>query len=367
MDDQLNLTTVERRLFDMARKKGVPINGSIELLPLCNMNCDMCYVRLSPEEMRQKGRMRTADEWLALAQEMKAAGTLFLLLTGGEPLLYPDFKRLYLELKNMGMILTINTNATLFDEEWAAFFGEHKPRRVNVTLYGADEETYANLCHYPGGFEKTLRGVRLLRSHDVDVRLSFSVTKANAPQLDRLHEIAVELDAAVNVDPYMLPATREREKPFAEQARLLPEDAGRIQVDAVHRQMAGQDFKAHARLVLAALAQIAQEPRRDACMHCLAGRCSFTVNWQGKMRPCVILGEPEADVFDLGFAAAWDAIRRSVSEIRTSEACAACALRPICQTCAASALYETGAFDGKPEYLCRMSEEMIRLFQAAAK
>ena len=360
-------SAAERSMFLEAQNKHIPINGSIELLPLCNMNCDMCYVRLSPEEMRQKGRMRTADEWLALAQEMKRAGTLFLLLTGGEPLIYPDFRHLYLALRDMGMILTINTNATLIDEEWAAFFGKHKPRRVNVTLYGADEETYANLCHYPGGFEKTLRGVRLLRQNGVDVRLGFSVTKANALQLDRLHEIAAELDAAVNVDPYMLPATREREKPFAGQARLLPEDAGRIQIDAVRRKMAGQDFKEHARLVLAALEQIAQGPRQDACMHCLAGRCSFTINWQGKMRPCVILGEPEANVFEMGFAAAWDDIRRSVSEIRTSEACAACALRPICQTCAASALYETGSFDGKPEYLCRMSMEMIRLFQEAAK
>lgn len=357
----------EKMLFDRAKKGKVPVNGSIELLPLCNMNCDMCYVRLSPEEMKKKGCLRTADEWIALAQQMKAAGTLFLLLTGGEPLIYPDFKRLYLALKDMGMILTINTNATLIDEEWAAFFGEHKPRRINVTLYGADEETYVSLCHYPGGFEKTLHGVRLLRQNDVDVRLGFSVTKANASQLDRLHEIATELDAAVNIDPYMLPATREREKPFAEQARLLPEDAGRIQIDAVRRKSEGKNFKEHARLVLAALAQIAQGPRQDACMHCLAGKCSFTVNWQGKMRPCVILGEPEVDVFEMGFAAAWDAIRRSVRKIRTSEACAACALRPICQTCAASALYETGSFDGKPEYLCRMSEEMLRLFEEAAK
>lgn len=367
MDDQLNLTTVERRLFDMARPRGIPINGSIELLPLCNMNCDMCYVRLSAEEMKKQGRMRTADEWLALAQEMKRAGTLFLLLTGGEPLVYPDFRRLYLALKDMGMILTVNTNATLIDESWAAFFGAHKPRRINVTLYGADEETYANLCHYPGGFEKTLRGVRLLRQNDVDVRLGFSVTKENVPHIDRMYEIAAGLDVPVNVDTYMLPATREREKPFAQQSRILPEEAARIQVDAVRRGMAGKDFKEHARLVLAALDQIAQGPRHDACMHCLAGKCSFTINWQGKMRPCVILGEPEADVFEMGFAAAWDAIRKSVSEIRTSEECAACAMRPICQTCAASALYETGSFDGKPEYLCRMSDELIRLFKEAAK
>lgn len=36
-------------------------------------------------------------------------------------MLFPDFKRLYLELKQMGMVLTINTNGILLDEEWVVF------------------------------------------------------------------------------------------------------------------------------------------------------------------------------------------------------------------------------------------------------
>ena len=87
---------------------------------------------------------------------MAQSGVLFLLLTGGEPLMFPDFRRLYLELRQRGMILTVNTNGTLLDEEWAEFFGENKPRRINITLYGADDEAYRKLCHYPGGFEKAL-------------------------------------------------------------------------------------------------------------------------------------------------------------------------------------------------------------------
>lgn len=144
-------TTVERMLLEQAKRTRTPANGSIELLPLCNMNCDMCYVRLSREEMERQGRLRTADEWLEIGRQMKEAGVLFLLLTGGEPFLYPDFKRLYLGLRKMGMIITINTNGTLIGEDLAEFLGKYKPRRVNVTLYGTDEEAYTNLCHYPGG------------------------------------------------------------------------------------------------------------------------------------------------------------------------------------------------------------------------
>lgn len=113
MDDA---STFERSLLQKARQKHIPVTGALELLPLCNMNCDMCYVRLSRSEMERQGRLRTVEEWVRLAEQMQKAGTVFLLLTGGEPLLFPDFKTLYRRLRNLGMILTINTNGTLLDE-----------------------------------------------------------------------------------------------------------------------------------------------------------------------------------------------------------------------------------------------------------
>lgn len=118
MDDA---STFERSLLQKARQKHIPVTGALELLPLCNMNCDMCYVRLSRSEMERQGRLRTVEEWVRLAEQMQKAGTVFLLLTGGEPLLFPDFKTLYRRLRNLGMILTINTNGTLLDEAWADF------------------------------------------------------------------------------------------------------------------------------------------------------------------------------------------------------------------------------------------------------
>ena len=83
MDDA---STFERSFLQKARQQHIPITGALELLPLCNMNCDMCYVRLSRSEMECQGQLRTVDEWILLAQQMQKAGTLFLLLTGGEPL-----------------------------------------------------------------------------------------------------------------------------------------------------------------------------------------------------------------------------------------------------------------------------------------
>lgn len=354
----LDLTN-EKRILLRANQRQIPVNGSLELLPLCNMNCDMCYIRLDREEMERRGRLRTAEEWICLGEEMQKAGVLFLLLTGGEPLLFPDFQKLYLELKKMGMILTINTNGTLLNQEWADFFGEHKPRRINITLYGADEEAYEKLCHYPGGFGKTMEGIRLLKERDVAVKINGSVTKKNKKDMKRIYEIGRRLDIPVHMDTYMLPGFRERGLPFEKQSRLMPEDAAKAELEMVRAEMEEEPFQQYVREKRLQLEN--SEETYPQGMTCMAGNCSFSVSWQGQMRPCVTIEEPSVPVFETGFEKAWELVSKGSKEFRVHEQCTKCGFRPVCKTCVASAWIETGEYDGQPEYLCRYAGEYARL------
>lgn len=359
MDDA---STVERMLMNQASEKRIPINGSIELLPLCNMNCDMCYVRLSREEMNRQGRLRTFEEWLEIGQQMQKAGVLFLLLTGGEPLLYPDFKKLYLALKKLGMILTVNTNGTLIDEEWAKFFGENKPRRINITLYGADKKAYEDLCHYPTGFDKVINAVKLLKANGVDVKLSSSITKANVADIERLNEIGTSLDVPVRCDTYMMPATRERNKPYNMQSRLDPITAARARVRALKVEMGADLFKQYVAKSMFEVDNILPDDGEHK-MHCHAGKCSFTINWQGELRPCVIMTKPAVSVFEVGFEKAWQQVVTEIDKITLSSKCQTCNLRTLCRTCAASELLEEGSFQKAPQYMCDYAKETYRLLK----
>lgn len=360
MDLTQSSTTLERRLMKRASNKKIPINGSMELLPLCNMNCDMCYVRLSKEEMNKQGRLHTWEEWLEIGIQMKEAGTLFLLLTGGEPLMFPDFRKLYLGLRDLGMAITINTNATLLDENWASFFGKYKPRRMNITLYGADESAYRNLCHYPGGFEKTVNAVRLLQQESVDVRLGSSLARNNQNDMEKIIAIGDQLGVPVRIDTYMMPAQRERFLPYNEQARLDPKTAAQARIRILKKEMGMDLFSKYVDKMIFEVEHILPEdgPGKVGCM---AGSCSFTINWQGLMRPCVVLSEPSVSVFEHGFAKAWEQTHQTVSRIRTSSVCSSCNLRPVCRTCFASALLEEGRYDAAPRYMCEYAKESLRL------
>ena len=366
MDPIQGATTLERRLVHKAKQSKVPINGSIELLPLCNMNCDMCYVRLSPSEMKAQGRLRSLNEWLRVAEEMKNDGTLFLLLTGGEPLLYPEFKQLYMKLKDMGFVITINTNGTLIDEAWADFFGEYKPRRINITLYGSDNQAYRELCHYPGGFDKVMHAVKLLKERNVDVKLSSSLTRANQNDMVRIIGLGEELGIPVRVDTYMMPAVRERNRPYDEQSRLDPVSAARVRIQVLKQEMGKELFEEYVRKIVFEVEHILPEDGPGK-VHCLAGNCSFTINWQGYLRPCVVMSEPSVSVFEEEFEKAWQKVSNAVSEIRTSSVCNACKYRPICRTCCASALLEEGSYDAVPEYMCAYAKESYQLIEAFYK
>ena len=361
MDGTRDATTLEKQMMVRAASQGRPINGSLELTPLCTMDCGMCYVRLSREEMERKGRLHTAEEYITLAEEMSRAGVLFLLLTGGEPLLFPGFRKLYTALKKMGFVLTVNTNGTLIDGDWADFFAAHKPRRVNITLYGSTEQTYERLCRCPGGFEKTVQAVRLLKARGVDVKLNSSAVKPNRRELAEIYRIGQVLDVPVHTDCYMLPGLRERGLPPDRQTRLNPEEAARAELESLRSELGPEGLREYAARMLQETDNT--QKNRGTGIFCLAGNCSFTVNWQGELRPCVSLSAPSAPVFERGFEAAWQETREKAKRLRMNEKCGLCRLRPVCKVCPAAARLETGEDEGLPEYLCRNAEELYRLLR----
>ena len=93
---------------------------------------------------------------------------------------------------------------------------------------------------------------------------------------------------------------------------------------------------------------------------CRAGRSAFWINWQGGMTPCGMMTQPIFSVPEMGFARAWEETKAATEKIRLPGECAGCRLKEVCHACAAMCVTETGRFDVKPEYVCRMTHETVR-------
>lgn len=353
--------TYEKYLIRKASQVHIPISTTFELTPLCNMNCDMCYVRMDKTELNTQGRVFRIQEWVSVARQMANQGTLFVLLTGGEPLLFPKFQELYLELKKLGMVISINTNGTLIDQKWADFFCQYKPRRINITLYGCRERAYSELCHYSGGFQKVIKGIKLLKDRGIDIKINSSITKVNRGDFEAIYKLGKELDIPVFTDTYMLPGRRERQKLIREQVRLRPEEAARLKWNVLQKEMPPDCFRQYVQSVLGQIKNDAQS--YSAGINCQASLCSCTVDWKGRLRPCVTLEEPFVDLREYCFDEAWKELSQQSQKLFLNKKCGTCSLRPICQICVGCAWVETGHYDGVPEYLCACTNELFRLFQ----
>lgn len=142
----------------------------------------------------------------------------------------------------MGMIVTLNTNGTLIDGNMADFFAAHRPRRVNITLYGKNAETYDRLCHFWAGYELAVRGIRLLRQKNIDIKINGSLTKENKDDAQELVVISRQLDAPIHIDTYMYPAGREPSSGFHYGARLSPEEATRSKVEILKTSFTEDEY-----------------------------------------------------------------------------------------------------------------------------
>ena len=90
-------------LHSIGRRLGLPIAGNFELTARCNFNCPMCYVHMTPEQLRETGRNElTAQQWLNIAKQARDMGMVFALLTGGEPFVRKDFYEIYEGMKALG-------------------------------------------------------------------------------------------------------------------------------------------------------------------------------------------------------------------------------------------------------------------------
>lgn len=344
---------IEERICQKATLNHIPISGSLELSPVCNLSCDMCYVRLSPSQM-PANRPFTAEQWVSLAKELQEAGTMFLQLTGGEPLLYPGFAEVYSALHDMGMVLTLNTNGTLLNEEWVSFFLKRRPRRINVTLYALNEEGYEDLCHCRAGFAQTVRALHLLRDNHLDVKLNVSLTPKNLASLDDFYSFAKELGIPIEVDSYMFPFCRNGQQ-FSPSNRLDAKTCAHSTLSC----MANENPSGRERLLEDC--KLMREgmifPNHNHLL-CRAGRSSFFIDWQGNMHPCFAMKGAKCNVFTDGFSSCWEQTTSYIKELFLSSTCSSCPMQHMCLSCPGRAESETNDPSGTPEYLCQWMREI---------
>jgi len=162
----------------------------------CNLACKHCW--LAPTFQPNGGTGGHLDfKLLELAiEEGLPLGLSHVKLTGGEPLLHPDFIKIVDLLREKNLMLSIETNGVLMTETLAHYLKEKSTLNlISVSLDGATPETHDAFRGVKGSFEKACKAVRYLAEAGFHPQVIMTLHRGNLSETEALVQLAQNLGA----------------------------------------------------------------------------------------------------------------------------------------------------------------------------
>lgn len=165
----------------------------------CNLACDYCYylekAKLYQQQPRQAMSDRTLEAYIKQYLEAQTTPTVLFTWHGGEPMLRSlDFYKKAVALQQryaQGRVIEncIQTNGTLITEAWASFLAEHH-WLVGISIDGPAKwhDAYRPTERGRGSHAAVLRGLDLLKRHDVAWNAMATVNRLNADHPEEFYQ-----------------------------------------------------------------------------------------------------------------------------------------------------------------------------------
>jgi radical SAM protein with 4Fe4S-binding SPASM domain len=330
-------------------RRHIPIEGTLETTYRCNLNCVHCYVNQPVGSREERERELGLERLKQLVDEIVAEGTLFVLFTGGEVLVRPDFPELYLYARSKGLLITIFTNGTLVTDRIADLFAEARPDKVEISLYGMTPETYDRVTRVPGSFDKCMAGIKRLLERGIPLTLKTMALAWNHHEIEAMEAYAKSLGLVFRFDSSLNPrvdcgANRNSE------LQLDPERALALDLGSPERM---EDFREFCER----FTRPDGDYGTDRVYTCGAGQSSFTVDPHGKLQMCQLSRKSFHDLKRGSFAVGWHELfpMLRARTWQTNDVCRKCSLMSLCGSCPGAAEMETGDIEGVVPAFCELA------------
>lgn len=260
-----------------AAKSRAPIAAMLELTRRCNLRCAHCYLGDQIEQHRLRDHELGTEAVKAALTEWAAGGCLYLTITGGDPLVRPDFAEIYRHARNLGMVVSVFCNGTLVTDEIVALFQELPPRKVEISLYGATAATHDGVTGISGSHARAWEGIRRLQAGGIRIALKTLLLTTNQHEIEAMELQAAELGVGFRHDAALFPClTNGSQAPLA--FRVSPAEAVRHDMATPERRQMWREK----------IARTAAHPEDGRLYTCSAGLTSFHADPFGALFPCLM-------------------------------------------------------------------------------
>jgi radical SAM protein with 4Fe4S-binding SPASM domain len=339
------LGAFSRRMHDRVIRERIPLSGSIELTWRCNLRCQHCYLDEVHEQVGGPEELSTG-EICNIFDQVVDEGTLWMLITGGEPLMRRDFADIYRHAKKKGLVIHLFTNGTLITDRIADLLAEWRPFTIEITLYGRTQETYERISGVPGSHARCMAGIERLLERKLPLTLKTMLMTLNQHELWDMQAYAKSLGVKFRFDSMLMSGLTGSSQPV--NLRLPAEEAVRFDVEDPERLEQWEVFR-----------QQYETTRLDVSQLyvCEAGLGTFHIDPFGQLSMCMLARSPAYDLRQGSFRQGW---REFLASERRQPApvgkCDQCELMALCRHCPGWAQLENSKPRQPIEYLCRLAD-----------
>lgn len=331
----------EKRTYWMENRK--PFSVLFELTAKCNMNCIHCYlqhVHMSEE--------LSYEEIIKIIDILYAKGILFLTLTGGEILTRKDFCNIYLYAKKKGFLIELFTNGYLFDDEIITLLTEYPPLLVDISIYGANEDTYKSVTGISGAFNKVIENCRKLKAAGVRVSLKTPVIDLTLPEIDEMQKMADDIgipfvytfEICTTIDKDDNP--KMHQVPLCEILKFEFKNYYEQKENGTRNQISNYDDV------------ILQLKSNKGVYSCNVALNSFVIDYKGNMCPCMKLRHHGVKLTSSNYDTIWDDFKKYSKLVATNTyKCKGCESIYYCDICPAEMDLLYGDPEFRPENVCK--------------
>ncbi|MCR5203375.1 MAG: radical SAM protein, partial [Lachnospiraceae bacterium] len=168
-----------------------------EITNRCNLRCKHCGSNCIVE-----GEALTISDVDKTLKEVNEKPTIC--LTGGEPMLHPEFFEIAKCVRDNGFLWGMTTNGTLIDDIAAKKLKETGMSTVSVSLDGM-EESHDKLRRKNGAWKAAVNGLKALQNAGFKPQVTSVFHKDNFNEMDELYDFLIKLGITnwrpINVEP----------------------------------------------------------------------------------------------------------------------------------------------------------------------
>jgi MoaA/NifB/PqqE/SkfB family radical SAM enzyme len=306
----------------------------------------------------------TFSEIRDIVDQARAMGCQAWSISGGEPMLRPDFSEIFDYITRKAVHYKINTNGTLIIPEIAKLLT--RPGYKMIALYGATGDVYDHVTRTPGAFDALMQGIAYMKEAGASFTVQVVPMRANIHQYDQMIELAQTFSNDIRVGASWLWLSADRSpgrNAEIKRQRLTPGQVLMVEKPDPTGFVfnAGDDPGCQS--------GVCGMDIRDENLfaYCIAARRDFHIDPYGGMSFCYYIKDPALryDLRQGTFQEAWDEFIPSLAtSVRADQGyydnCGSCTMRSDCRWCPVYGYLEHGRYNAKVEYLCQVTEEYRR-------